>query len=245
MTMQAKGLAISTAVIFVAGIALSMAFNLWRTESTKTPVSIRSGEFAGEYDPADIRGSYTFGDIAGHFDVSVETLAEAFVVTGLEDLATYRISWLEETYAELADGGEIGTDSVRLFVALYTGLPHTPEETTRLPAPAASLLRDRLDDDAYTELRKVTVPVGDLKLSSGVAVGAEAAEHSSSDDRSIRGKTTFDDLLSWGLTKEEIESILERTMGARSATVRDFLGELGLEFSTYRTKLQELIDSKQ
>jgi hypothetical protein len=81
----------------------------WVTESTKVPVTFTEGEFAGQANPADIRGSYTFGDIANSFDVTPEVLAQAFGVTG-DDPAAFAIKELEAIY--LDSGYEIGTVSV-------------------------------------------------------------------------------------------------------------------------------------
>jgi|GEM_PF-3254285 len=59
-------------VVIFGGIAGTMAFNLWSTEGSgggqgrgggQVPVTFKVGEFAWEYNPADIRGSYSFGHI--------------------------------------------------------------------------------------------------------------------------------------------------------------------------------------
>ena len=45
---------------------------------TKFLPSIKTGEFAGQYNPADIRGSYTFDDISNAFEIPIEDLGKAF-----------------------------------------------------------------------------------------------------------------------------------------------------------------------
>jgi len=91
-----------------------------RRKSTKEPLKFTEGEFAGEYNPADIRGSYTFGDVSRLFGVSLEDLAIAFRVSE-PDVAAVSLKTLEEKFVDL--GVDLGTSSVRLFVALYNGLP--------------------------------------------------------------------------------------------------------------------------
>jgi hypothetical protein len=241
MTLKSRSLAIVTLGVFAVGILLSIAFNWWRTEGSRIPARYQSGRFAGAYNPADIRGSYSFNDIAASFDVSVDALAKAFGVTGETDPGSFQAKSLESLYGHLPDGGEVGTDAVRLFVSLYTALPYTPEESTRLPSPALAVLKDRIDETAMAELRSISVTIGDLRTATGTT---DVIEHDSSDDTTVKGKTTFDDLLNWGLTKIEIESILDMEMGARSMTIRDFVVGEGLEFGTYKTKFQELVDSK-
>ena len=139
MRIGKSGVFISIAVIVFGGIAVSDALGLWVTESTKEPVKIASGEFKGLSDPNDIRGSYTFADIEKSFGVKVASLAEAFGIEGTdEEKAAYKCNGLEEKYAGLSQ--EIGTDSVRLFVGLATGLP--VEKGSYLPETASNWLSD-------------------------------------------------------------------------------------------------------
>ena len=63
MRLTAKPLALLILAVIFGGVLVTSAFNWWTTESTKVPAKFASGEAAGQYDPADIRGSYTFGDI--------------------------------------------------------------------------------------------------------------------------------------------------------------------------------------
>ena len=230
-------------ILFIAGIGLTMAFNLWKTESSKQPAKYLSGEFAGEYNPGDIRGSYSFDDISDAFDIPVATLAKAFGVEDRKNPGDFQAKELEEMYSPQTDGGEVGTDAVRLFTAIYSGRPYTPEETTRLPNPAVALLKDKLSTADFQALQKLSVSLGDLQPAETGTVEAEAVEHSD-EEIAIKGKTTFDDLLNWGLTKEEIEGILGMPMGTRATAVRDFTMEKGLEFSEYKDQLQKLLDSR-
>jgi len=242
MKINTKMVAIVVPVILFGGIAVSAALNMWVTESTKVPVTYAEGEFAGQYNPADIRGSYSLADIESAFGVPVDVLARAFGVAGVENPAEFLVKGLEDLYGGLAtDTTEIGTDSVRMFVALYKGLPYTPEETTVLPNPAASELRavGTLSDEqlAWLDTHRVDI--------AGAKPEALTAEHevSTEEDRTIKGKTTFGELLDWGVTREELEAVLEMPIGPRGTAVRDFFLEKGLEFSTYKTRLQELVDA--
>ncbi len=73
---------------------------------------------------------------------------------------------------------------------------------------------------------------------------AETHEESGqSEDRTIKGKTTFNDLLEWGLSKKDIEAALGMKMGARALTVRDFCKEKEIEFSSVKTELQTKVDT--
>jgi hypothetical protein len=120
MTLTSKPLAIILFIIMFGGIAVSAALGWWQTESTKVPAAFTEGEYEGQANPADIRGSYTFSDISDSFDVTPEILAQAFQVTS-DGPASFAVKDLEALY--LDSGYEIGTNSIRLFVAFYAGLP--------------------------------------------------------------------------------------------------------------------------
>ena len=229
MKVRSPLLAAVIVATFVSGIGLSMAFNLWRTESSRVPARYSSGEFAGEYNPADIRGSYTFGDIEDTFGVPAEVLGRAFALGPEKSPASYQVKELEESYGGLPDGGEIGTDSVRLFTALYLGRPYTGEETTRLPVPALDILREKLAPADIDSLQGITVELRDIVPPAPGEAGSENRVISAAAGE-VKGNTTFGELLEWGLTREEIEGVLGIPMGPRTVTVRDYVKEQGLEF---------------
>jgi hypothetical protein len=246
MKVKSWHLAIVVPLLIFGGIAVSAGLNLWQTESSKVPVTLNEGEFAGRPDPGDIRGSYSLTDIEAAFAVPVDVLVRAFGLGELEDPGAYQVKQLEELYEGLEEG-EIGTDSVRLFTSLYTGLPHTPEETTRLPAPAVSQLRQlgTLTEEQLAAAEDLRVDISAFKAEEGEAAAVEADAHAGDEERLVRGQTTFGELLSWGLSEEEIEEILGLPAGSRGTSLRDYLAEAGVEFSAVKTALQERIDALQ
>jgi len=239
MKLKSKHLVPLILVVFAAGIAGTMAFNLWRTEGSKIPAKFSTGEHEGEYNPADIRGSYTFSNISETFKIPLEDLSRAFGLDGVQNVAEFQCKELKVLYPE-PEEGEIGTDSAKLFVALYTGLPHTPEETTRLPTPALSVLKDKLSEQELEEVKKITVSLSDLKPVSS----QETAEQANDQDRAVRGNTTFGELRDWKLAKEDIEQVLGIPMGKPGVTVRDHCTANEIEFSEVKTALQALVDTK-
>ena len=116
-------------VIIFGGIGVSSITGSWQTTSTKIPAKYTSGEFAGQYNPADIRGSYTFGEISEAFNVPLNDLAVAFGMEGRSSLAEVQCKELEALYVDAASGNSVGTNSVRIFVAPYKGLPITLSDT--------------------------------------------------------------------------------------------------------------------
>ena len=68
-------------------------------------------------------------------------LAMAFGLQEDADAAAYSVKSLEEVYSNLEGGIEIGTSSVRLFIALYTNLPFEITDAIYLPRPAVEILK--------------------------------------------------------------------------------------------------------
>ncbi|OHD75015.1 MAG: hypothetical protein A2177_04775 [Spirochaetes bacterium RBG_13_68_11] len=264
IALKTKHLAAVVPAIFIAGIGLTMAFNLWHTTTTKEPAKYSTGEFAGQANPADIRGSYSFGDVAAAFPgVPLEVLADAFGVT--QNPAAFPVKSLE-TLEGGTSAYALGTDSVRLFVARYLGLAFEPASTTGLPPRAAELLEATglLDAAGLADVEKriVGVTAGAVKASPATAaVGAPAtaaaatvpAETSAAPAavtaetapvvRTVKGSTTFKDLADWGVESSVLDEALGSAPGAPSVTLRNWCTEKGIEFSTVKTKIQALVDA--
>lgn len=243
MTLNARMLASFVVVSLFGGIALSAALGWWSTESTKQPARFTEGAFAGDYNPADIRGSYTFADIEAAFDVPAQTLAQAFDVS-TDDPAAFVVKDLETRYAE--SPLEIGTASVRLFVALYAGLPYdlAVEEETYLPQKAVNILRNHVtltpEQEAY--LAAHTVSVESAPAPAGEAQPTPAPASEEENPYTIKGKTTFGDLLEWGVPQAVIEQTLGASMPNAAVKIKDYCTQNGLAFETIKTTLQAEVD---
>ncbi len=162
-------------IVIFGGIAGTMAFNLWNTEGggggqgtggSRVPVTFKVGEFAGEYNPADIRGSYSFGYISELWEIPLTELGTAFGLGAIENLADFKCKDLEAAYANLEENVEIGTGSVKVFVALYTGLPYTLSGDEYLPKSAVELLKAKvtLTEDQVAFLDTHSVDISGLQI---------------------------------------------------------------------------------
>ncbi len=140
MTLRASIAGLLVPGLLLLGIGLTTLTGQWKTENSKKPAKYTEGAFLGVANPADIRGSYTFEDIQKAFDIPVEVLVKAFGLETLENPSLLQVKSFETFFGEL-DGKEIGTDSMRLFVALYKKLPYTAKSTTVLPEPARDVLK--------------------------------------------------------------------------------------------------------
>lgn len=138
MRMNLKRVGFLSLAILFGGVAIFMGLGLWQTESTKTPAKYTTGIFAGEANPADIRGSYTFSEIADAFDVPTDVLKEAFMIPSDVDPDDIKSKDLEGMYT-FGQDIEVGNGSMKLFVALYKNLPYTLGEDYLLE-PAVALI---------------------------------------------------------------------------------------------------------
>ncbi len=253
MTLTSKSLAAIIVALMFGAIFFSSALGWWQTTSTKEAAVYTEGEFAGQANPADIRGSYTLGDVEKNFGVPATLVAKAFGVQS-DAPATYPVKGLEEMYAESPQ--EVGTASVRLFVAFYLGLPFDLSTDIYLPEAAAAILHTRKlseEQTAYLDAHRVPNP-GEAAPAAQPAVPEQPASSSEPtpaatehvpvvEEGILKGKTTFAELLKWGLTAESIEQVLGMPMPvAPGMTVKDFCSQNGLSFETIKPALQAELD---
>ncbi|MGB2877840.1 MAG: hypothetical protein WBB97_07385 [Dehalococcoidales bacterium] len=244
-------------IVIFGGIAGTMVFNLWKTEGggggqgsgdgqgtggVQIPVTFKVGEFAGEYNPADIRGSYSFGHISELWEIPLADLGTAFGLGAIEYLSGFGCRDLHEAYANLEEDVEIGTGSVKMFVALYTGLPYTLSDDEYLPQSAVELLKAQanLTEDQVAFLDTHSIDISGLLI---VEPSAVTGEHEESAERIIKGRTTFKEVLNWGVPEEEIEAIIGEELPATGMTIRDFAIQKGLDFGSIKAPLQARVDS--
>jgi hypothetical protein len=269
--MKLNSFSLAALVVFLlfGGIGISAAMNWWQTESTKTAATFTEGEFAGQANPADIRGSYTFGDVNKNFGVPLEDLKIAFRLPADADPALFPVKELEVISTELPV--EVGTASVRMFVAFYKGLPYDlvaaeesylfPESEPILKAQnkmlpgqaeflATHLVPDAPVDGAALEpaltstlaaADSQSTPTPAAAVAGQVTPTPAATEHIQT-DKTVSGSTTFQSLLDWGVSQETIEKVISDKMPAASTVIKNYATAKGLEFSTLKTPLQAEVD---
>lgn len=240
MKLNSKIVGVVLLIVLFGGIGTAKGLGVWRTTSSKVPATYKTGEFAGQSNPADIRGSYSFGDITNAFQVPAEDLAKAFSVK-TPDPSQFLVKDLGTMYADLKSQGKaIETDSVRYFVALYKGLPFTPAEDTYFPKPAVNILKSKstLSTEQSSFLEGHSIDVSTVSIQQPAPGFSESEDPT---DTTIKGKTTFREVLDWGVPKEEIEKIIGGKITTTGTVIRDYCIQQGLEFSTIKTELQSKI----
>jgi hypothetical protein len=263
-------LAAALVVAMFGGVFVSKAMGYWVTTNTKQPAKFKTGELAGLPNPSDIRGSYTWLDVEKAFGISAVEAAAVFSAPGFVLDPAGRVSSLETYYKErLPADKEVGTDSVRLFVALLTGLPHTPEDGTALPAAAVdylaargkaneAALKAKLDTALFPaaaaaahEAPAATAQPAPATAAAPAAAPAPKAAQAPAPETHVEGEikvggsTTFGNLRSWGLSDAEIEKLSGVKPLADDAIVRDAVQAAGKSFSEVKTPLQAAAEAKQ
>ena len=159
-TIKTTTLAILLFLIFFGGIYSSDLAGLWKTEASKTVRTINIGDSVGEKNPNDIKGSFSFSDISKNFDIPVSDLQKAFDIKNVDNIEDFRCKDLEVYYGNTITN-EIGTGSVKMFVAFYKGINYTVTEDTYLPETAITLLKEKAslteDQKKYIESHVVKI----------------------------------------------------------------------------------------
>lgn len=243
------------AVIVFGGIFLFDSLGLWQVESSKEPSVIREGEFAGMSDPGDIRGSYSFSDISASFEVTPELLAKAFGIS-VDNPGDFMCKDLETYYELGSDEMEVGTGSVREFVAIYTNLPYEGDDG--FPDTAVAVLKeagkwsDELED-AYSHRIVVVSDITNLGFTVEADTESESSETKLSETETseeveehdetigVKGKTTVADIISWGVSKEEIEAVLGVDVANENLLIKDICTQNDLSFSEMKSELNDLL----
>jgi len=240
MRIRSWALGLIVIVFIFGGIGVSSVLGYWQTESTKIPATYQTGELAGQYNPADIRGSYSFGEISKLFNIPLADLGTAFALDPAVNIAEFKAKDLETAYAGMSLNVEVGTDSLRVFVALYNGLPYTLADTTYLPEGAVAILKAKanLTGEQSAFLDTHSVAISGLVKPTTTTVPTETTAVNT-----IVGKTTFQQLLDWGVSQADIEAVINDKMPAASTTLRDYATQKGLEFAGLQTTLQAKVNA--
>ncbi|PKM83228.1 MAG: hypothetical protein CVU89_00270 [Firmicutes bacterium HGW-Firmicutes-14] len=244
MRVKSNALGLIVLVVIFGGIAASSLFNMWNTSSEKIPARYQTGEFEGQFDPSDIRGSYTFGDINNVFAVPADTLAMAFGVSNIDDIDSFQVKNLESLYAGLKEQGkEIGAGSVRVFTGLYLGLPVNLDEEYFLPKPAADILVEKgnLTQEQLGYVNIHVVDMDNIPGEQGSLIEKPPADENTQDERVVKGTTTFHELISWGVSEQQVEEIIGGKIPAPGMTVREYCQNNGISFSSIKEILNSLI----
>ena len=247
-------MAILVPAILFGGILASIAADAWSTTSDKKPATYLNGSYAGEYNPADIRGSYTFAEISELFEIDLDILYKAFNIPEGTDGTSVKSKDLET----LSDTG-VGNESIQVFVALYKGLPIEtgsailPEEAVKMILESGNptqeqqqYLKEYTPETVSQSESEAAASSAQPEKSDGTGTGTGSAgagtETGTEEEQLVNGSATFQQVLDAGITKEQIESIIGNEMPPANQTVKDYCNSMGLSFSDIKEQLNGLVE---
>ncbi|MCE5196096.1 MAG: hypothetical protein LLG09_03065 [Negativicutes bacterium] len=246
MKLRSAVLGMVILLVIFGSVSLADALGCWQTENSGQPAKFASGAYAGEFNPADIRGSYTFADIEQSFQVDTRILAQAFGLSAA-NAEDFQLKSLETLYAsQAAAGTEIGTNSVKYFVSLYTGLPFELTETVYLPQPAVAILTasGKLSAEAAAGLVAITVELSNDGSTLSAVDGSIQKETVNAAGVVIKGSTTFREVLDAGVNQKEVETVIGKALPNPLIVIKTYCTEEQLDFEAVKTALQALLDAK-
>ena len=166
-------------------IGITFLAELWTTESEKIPASYTTGEFEGAYNPADIRGSYTFEEVSNLFGIDLPVLYEAFQIPEEAQGSELKSKDIEGLYAD--SGYQIGNESLQVFVALYKKLPIILDDSY-LPESASELIKKanlELTEEQLEYLAVYTIRKDAISIKQDKTISTEIADASIKTDNNV------------------------------------------------------------
>jgi hypothetical protein len=242
MVLRSNTLGLIILVFIIGGMAAGKSLGLFEDNSPRSLLEQQIDGEEGVVAAVDIRGSYTFSDISRAFQIPIEILKDAFHLPEEVNFENFRCGDLESIYGDL-DNVEIGTGSVKLFVALYTGEEYDIVQEDFLLSDAMEILKGRgqLTDEQRAYLESHTIDSSTLSLPANTGSDPILGEdHEEQMVYMIQGKTTFADIYNWGVSKGVVEEIIGQENPTGS--ILDFCAAQGLSFSEIKSKLQIEVD---
>lgn len=253
--MNLKNLSVALLVIIVilGGYGILKVTGIWDSASSNQPNKIEikdsdTGESVEVYDIESLKGSSSFKDISQWFDIPLNILQEAFVVSDA-NIANFQNKDLESIFAYLEEEGkEIGNGSVKLFVALYKGIPYeiSDDEVTYLPDKAVNILKEietvSAENLIYIEKNMISTANIDIDIQEDIPV-EETEENSDAVVFEIKGKTTFQEVIGWGISKEDIEKAIGSDIATTTQIIKEFCEEKTLDYETVKTQILDLLSN--
>jgi len=241
--MKIKSIHILLAIIIIigGGILLASELDLYNTDRVKSPRKTAEGL----YDVTDIRGSHTLEEIEKYYQLPASSAIEAFGLRPDTNPTLFQLKDMKEIFKPVELEGEeyiVETDTVKVFASLYLKIPYVSDETFYLPEKTVNYL---IENDKLTGEEKEYWQGHTFKLEYLDSKYLTASEFSKivveeAEGLMVTGRTTIQELLDSGITEEKFEEVIGfKVPDNKSASVRDFIIDKGLEFGEVKDKFAE------
>lgn len=239
-------------VIMGGGVLLTSEVGLFDTSRSVQPGKL--DDITNVYNIADIRGSFTLTEIGQYYQVPPEAIIEAFSLDKDTSPAAFQLKDLKEIYQPVEIEGEmyeVETDTVKVFVSLYSGIPYVWEETSYLPIHAAEYLinKDKLTEEEQNywinhtfDLIRIEQEITDGLVEEDKIDFPELEapkEESSNETITIVGKTTVAEILSMGIDEKTFQEVTGLEVPEdKNINIRDYAASFDIDFGEIRATLE-------
>jgi hypothetical protein len=167
-------------------------------------------------DVNSIKGWMTLEQIATTFNVSLADLLQQFNLPADTPPSTAIKDLESDTF---------DTTALRIWLQNPVQPTSVPQSNGSQPTPSENGI------STSTQLAQMTPTLA-------------PTEHAAP-SRTVTGKTTFQELLDWGVSKEVIQQIIGGDLPTPSTVVKDYVTGKGLEFTAVKSLLQAEVDKLQ
>ena len=203
-------------IVFMSVIVISQAAGYWSTSGKVTT----SGDLVNPSadDVETIKGWMTLNQISDTYAVSLTEILREF---SLPDTTSGDTS-IKDLESE--------TFEVTLLREWLVSRMNGEEPALTIPLP--------------TELspQPTAIPTNITIINVTPQVNGEITETHIAPENTITGKTTFQELIDWGLDVVVIESIIGTPFPGGEIIIKDYVTGLGMEFSPVKTALQDELE---
>lgn len=245
-------------IIIGGGVLLTSQVGLFDTSRSVQPGKLDDSNDV--YSIADIRGSFSLEEIEQYYQVPPAVIIEAFSLDKDISPAAFQLKDLKEIYQPIEIEGdmyEVETDTVKVFVSLYSGIPYISEETNHLPRHAVEYLvsEDKLTEEEQDYWTNHTFDLLPFKEEVAEELSKEEAntdyqeseiqkEESLIEPVTIVGKTTIAEILSMGIDVKSFEEITGLEIPEdKNVSIRDYAASFGIDFGEIRGKLESFLSN--
>jgi len=253
MRIRSFHILLAVIIIIGGGILLASELDLYNTTKEKNPRKT----VEGLYDISDIRGSHTLEEIEKYYQVPASSVTESFGLKTDSDPSIFQLKDLKEIYKPVELEGKeyiVETDTVRVFVSLYSKKPYISDETFYLPERTVNYLieNNKLTGGEkeywlnhtfkleYLENGNLNASETPEKIEEAVEETIEDKVVEEAEEFKVTGQTTIQELLDSGITEENFEEITGfKVPEDKSILVKDFATDKGIEFKEIKDKFVE------
>ncbi|OHD21846.1 MAG: hypothetical protein A2Y38_10990 [Spirochaetes bacterium GWB1_59_5] len=153
----------------------------------------------------------------------------------------------EGALALLATRPGMDAEALRKFIipgtseAVQGAAPRAAAPVTTLAPAAANPAAASASPASNAQTAPAAAPSA-TTAGTGSGSGSGTGTTTTTSGRAVVGKTSYGDLYDWGLTEAQIEATTGFKPGSRTQSVREAAAAAGIEFSTFKTALQALVD---